>query len=57
MDVIGGVVRKAMAPVVTAAELLGSEDLHGVDSGSLLSDVTALRGLLDQVEGEWLRRG
>ncbi len=33
-----------------------SEDLQGVDSGSLLTDGVAMRRLVDQVEGEWLRR-
>ena len=36
-----------------AAAGLQSEDLQGVDAGSLLTDVADLRRLVDQVEGEW----
>ena len=39
-----------------AVAVLKSEDLQGVDAGSLLTDVVAMRRLVDQVEGEWLRR-
>lgn len=35
---------------------LAGEELAGVDSTSLLTDTAALRTLLDQCEGEWLRR-
>ncbi len=39
-----------------AVSFLQSEDLQGVDSGSLLTDVAAMHRLVDQAEGEWLRR-
>ncbi len=52
----GAQLSEALASVRTALVGLQSEDLQGVDSASLLGDVAALRGLLDQVEGEWLRR-
>ena len=49
-----------LAPVLVslraAVDGLQSEDLQGVDSASLLGDVAALRTLLDQCEGEFLRR-
>lgn len=45
-----------LADVRAAVVALGSEPLQAVDSACLLADVTALRGLLDQAEGEWLRR-
>ncbi len=47
---------EALVAVRDAVTGLQSEDLHGVDSGSLLTDVADLRRLADQVEGEWLRR-
>ncbi|MBC7640583.1 MAG: DUF222 domain-containing protein, partial [Rhodoferax sp.] len=47
---------EALTLVRDAVAVLRSEDLHGVDSGSLLTDVVAMRRLADQVEGEWLRR-
>ena len=56
MDITGGTLSEVLAPVRTAHEMLRSEDLAGVDSTSLLTDMAALRGLVDQVEGEWLRR-
>ncbi len=55
MDSIGAL-SEALVAVRDALTLLQSEDLHGVDSGSLLTDVAAMRRLVDQVEGEWLRR-
>ncbi len=51
-----GALSEALVAVRDALTLLQSEDLHGVDSGSLLTDVAAMRRLVDQVEGEWLRR-
>lgn len=39
-----------------AVVALRSERLDEVDSTSLLTDLTALRGLIDQAECEWLRR-
>jgi len=56
MDTTGGRLSESLAAVGRAAKGLRSEDLTGVDSASLLADVAALRGLLDQLEGEWLRR-
>ncbi len=46
----------ALVAVRDAVTGLQSEDLHGVDSGSLLTDVADLRRLADQVEGQWLRQ-
>ncbi|MEO7745412.1 MAG: DUF222 domain-containing protein, partial [Actinomycetota bacterium] len=51
-----GALSEALLAVRDAVTGLQSEDLHGVDSGSLLTDVAAMRRLADQVEGEWLRR-
>jgi len=51
-----GALSEALVAVRDAVTGLQSEDLHGVDSGSLLTDVADLRRLADQVEGEWLRR-
>ena len=51
-----GALSEALASVRDAVTLLQCEDLQGVDSGSLLTDVADLRRLADQVEGEWLRR-
>ncbi len=51
-----GTLSEALVAVRDAVTGLQSEDLHGVDSGSLLTDVADLRRLADQVEGEWLRR-
>ncbi len=51
-----GALSEALVAVREAVTGLQSEDLHGVDSGSLLTDVADLRRLADQVEGEWLRR-
>ncbi len=51
-----GALSEALVAVRDAVSGLQSEDLHGVDSGSLLTDVAVLRRLADQVEGEWLRR-
>ena len=49
-----------MAPVLRAVREamsgLQGDDLLGVDSAALLADVAALRSLLDQGEGEFLRR-
>ncbi len=56
MDTTGGQLSEALVLVRDAVGSLQSEDLHGVDSGSLLTDVADLRRLADQVEGEWLRR-
>ncbi len=56
MDTTGGQLSEALVLVRDAVVSLQSEDLHGVDSGSLLTDVADLRRLADQVEGEWLRR-
>jgi len=56
MDTTGGHLSEALALVRDAVAGLQSEDLHGVDSSSLLTDVVDLRRLADQVEGEWLRR-
>ncbi len=53
---ITGTLSVALVAVRDAVTGLQSEDLHGVDSGSLLTDVADLRRLADQVEGEWLRR-
>ncbi len=51
-----GALSEALVAVRNAVTVLQFEDLHGVDSGSLLTDVADLRRLADQVEGEWLRR-
>ncbi len=51
-----GTLSEALVAVRDAVTLLQSENLCGVDSGSLLTDVADLRRLADQVEGEWLRR-
>ncbi len=51
-----GQLSDTLTPLRDAVGSLQSEDLHGVDSGSLLTDVADLRRLADQVEGEWLRR-
>jgi len=51
-----GALSDTLIAVRDAVTLLQAEDLHGVDSGSLLTDVADLRQLADQVEGEWLRR-
>ena len=56
MDQSGGQLSESLAVLRDAVSSLQSEDLHGVDSGSLLTDVAAMRRLVDQVEGEWLRR-
>ena len=48
-----GTLSEALVAVRCAVTGLQCEDLHGVDSGSLLTDVADLRGLGDQVEGEW----
>ena len=56
MDQSGGQLSESLALVRDAVSALQSEDLHGVDSGSLLTDVADMRRLVDQVEGEWLRR-
>ncbi len=56
MDRSCGQLSESLAVVADAVSALRSEDLQRVDAGSLLGDVAALRGLLDQVEGEWLRR-
>ena len=56
MDTTGGQLSEALVLVRDAVVSLQSEDLHAVDSGSLLTDVADLRRLADQVEGQWLRR-
>ena len=56
MDTAGGQLSELLADLRDAVVALRSEQLNEVDSASLLTDVTALRGLLDQAEGEWLRR-
>ncbi|MBC7640566.1 MAG: hypothetical protein H7231_12400, partial [Rhodoferax sp.] len=56
MDQPGGQLSDTLVAVRDAVTSLQSEDLQGVDSGSLLTDVVAMRRLVDQAEGEWLRR-
>ncbi|MBC7638834.1 MAG: hypothetical protein H7231_03510, partial [Rhodoferax sp.] len=56
MDQSGAQLSESLAVLRDAVSSLQSEDLQGVDSGSLLTDVAAMRRLVDQVEGEWLRR-
>ena len=56
MDQSGRALSDTLTLLRDAVGGLQSEDLHGVDSGSLLTDVADLRRLADQVEGEWLRR-
>ncbi len=56
MDTPGGQLSDALTLLRDVVAGLQSEDLHGVDSGSLLTEVADLRRLADQVEGEWLRR-
>jgi len=56
MDQSGGQLSESLMLVRQAVDCLQSEDLHGVDSGSLLTDVSSMWRLLDQVQGEWLRR-
>ncbi len=51
-----GALSEALVAVRDAVSGLQFEDLHGVDAGSLLTDVADLRRLIDQAEGEWLRR-
>ncbi|MEO7744712.1 MAG: DUF222 domain-containing protein, partial [Actinomycetota bacterium] len=51
-----GALSEALVAVRNAVNVLQAEDLHGVDGGSLLTDVAEMRRLVDQVEGEWLRR-
>ena len=55
-DQPGGQLRDTLVAVRDAVAVLQFEDLHSVDSGSLLTDVADLHRLVDQVEGEWLRR-
>ncbi|MBC7640124.1 MAG: DUF222 domain-containing protein, partial [Rhodoferax sp.] len=56
MDQSGGQLSDTLVAVRDAVAVLQSEGLHSVDSASLLTDVAAMRRLVDQVEGEWLRR-
>ncbi len=56
MDQSGGQLSESLILVRDAVERRQVEDLHGVDSGSLLTDVADLRRLADQAGGEWLRR-
>lgn len=56
MDQSCGQLSEGLASVRDAVAGLQSEELQGVDSGSLLADVAGLRRLVDQAEGEWLRR-
>ena len=55
-DQAGGQLSELLADVRDAVAALRSEQLQAVDWAGLLADVTALRRLLDQAEGEWLRR-
>ncbi len=56
MDQSSGHLSETLTPLRHAVAGLQGEDLHGVDSGCLLTDVADLRRLIDQAEGEWLRR-
>lgn len=56
MDLTEGQLSEHLACLRDVLVEMAGEDLQGVDSGSLLADVAGMRRLVDQVEGEWLRR-
>jgi hypothetical protein len=44
-----------LEPLVWAIDGLAAEDLHALPAGEAAARVLALRGLLERLEGQWLR--